>query len=94
MPREAQLFESTNGSILKAYLLLKENSGSNITPNWYKRSALSRKKMHNDIATILKKNKLTGFYALKEFETKYQKECFYKGLRILLELERQGESRL
>jgi len=94
MPREANLFEQTNGSILKAYLLLKENPGANIPYSWFERASESRKAMHKEISKVLKMNKLNGYYQLKEFETKYQKECFYYGLRILLELEREQKTTL
>ena len=30
--------------------------------------------------------------ALKEWEVAYQKECFYYGIRVLLELDREGET--
>lgn len=94
MPREAQLFEQTKGSILQAYLLLKENPGANIPYSWYERAAESRKKMHKEISKALKTNSLTDYYKIKEFETKYNKECFYYGLRLLLELERNKSTNL
>lgn len=94
MPRDANLFEQTGGSILNAYLLLKENPGANIPYSWIERASESRQKMHSQISKVLKQNKLNGFYQLKEYETKYQKECFYYGLRMLLDLERNGKTEL
>lgn len=93
-PREAKLFEQTGGSILKAYLLLKENPGTNIPYSWYERASQSKRRIHSDISEVLKKDSLKGYYKLKEFETKYRKECFYYGLRLLLELERNKKTNL
>lgn len=87
MPRKARLFEKTGGSILKSYLLLKENPGTNIPFSWYERAKTSQKKLHKEISELLKTNSLNGLYKLKEFEIKCNKECFYHGLRLLLKLE-------
>jgi hypothetical protein len=93
MPREASLYEEANGSIVEAYFLLKEGS-ANIPPMWIERARESRKKLHKDVATILRKENLLGIQQLRDFELRFRKENFYQGLRILLELERQGKTKL
>lgn len=35
-----------------------------------------------------------GIATLRDWEQAYLNECFYRGIRILLELERSGESDL
>ncbi|MGC2420845.1 MAG: hypothetical protein WA405_04250 [Candidatus Acidiferrales bacterium] len=94
MPREAGLFESSKGSVLKAYLLLKSGGSANIPPNWIERARESRKNREATIASLLRKGKLQDFPQLEDWELKYRKECFYKGLRALLELERSGKTKL
>lgn len=92
MPREAKLFDEANGSVLEGYLLLRK-SGANIPPNWIDRASESRRKLHKQVASILKKGDLTGLATLREWERRYEKECFYYGIRTLLELERKGRTK-
>ncbi|MBS4014965.1 MAG: hypothetical protein KGZ86_00785 [Candidatus Latescibacteria bacterium] len=86
------LFADTNGSVVKAYLVLKTN-GKSIPPNWIKRYKDSRKKREKDIIKILRKRDLLGITHLNEWETFYKKECFYNGIRILFELEWGGKTK-
>jgi hypothetical protein len=93
MPREAGLFEAANGSVVEAYYLIRK-SGSNIPPNWIDRSEASRKKREKELGKLLKAKHLDAVSLLKDWEVAYQKECFYYGLRALLELERTGKTGL
>ena len=86
MPREATLFESADGSVLKGYRLL-QRGGANIPPMWIQRASESRCRLHKDVAQALRRKS-------KEWETRYNKECFYYGLRVLLELARKGKTRM
>jgi len=94
MPREAGLFEESGGSPLKAYLLLKQGGSANIPPNWIDRSYDSRKNREASVAKTLKKGRIQDFPILEDWELAYRKECFYYGIRILLELEWQGKTKL
>jgi hypothetical protein len=94
MPREANLFDQSNGSVVRAYLMLKSGGSANIPPMWIERSKESRKKKEATAAILLKKGRIKDFPAIEEWETAYKKECFYRGVRILLELERNGSSKL
>ncbi len=93
MPREATLFDSTEGNIFLAYLALREE-GANIPPAWIDRSRESRKKREQELAKLLKAGKLDAANFIREWELFYRKECFYRGLRALMELERQGKTRI
>jgi hypothetical protein len=92
MPREAGLFEAANGSIVEAYFLLR-NSGKNIPPAWIDRATQSRKKRQKSMGKVLKSKSLDAIPLLKDWEISYRKECFYYGLRALLELERHGKTK-
>jgi hypothetical protein len=91
MAREATLFEQAGGSALEGYFLLKARGG-NIPPLWITRTRSSRKKRHAEVVKILRKGKWGGLGLLREWEDTYDKECFYNGIRILFELEREGKS--
>lgn len=92
MAREPWLFNSTSGNIFLAYLTVKEEH-MNIPPNWIKRSRLSRKAREAELANRLKAGKLDAANFIREWEVLYKKECFYRGLRALLELERDGRTK-
>jgi len=93
MPREASLFESADGSVLRGYRLL-QRGGANIPPMWIQRASESRCRLHKDVAQALRRKSKAGQRTLKEWETRYKKECFYYGLRVLLELGRKGKTRM
>jgi hypothetical protein len=107
MPREAKLFTSSAGSVVRGYLKYR----ANIPPPWIKNARGSRKRIEPEIAE--------GFRSLRRLrirrprarvairdaqrelrsvldrrETAYRKENFYWGIRILLELQRAGSSTL
>ena len=94
MAREASLFDMSQGSVVRAYLLLKNGGSANIPPAWIDRARLSRKGREPDIARVLKSGQITGLLILEDWELRFRKECFYHGLRVLLELERRGKTRL
>ena len=85
MSREATLFDSADGSVLKGYRLL-QRGGANIPPMWIQRASESRCRLHKDVAQALRRKSKAGQSTLKE--------CFYYGLRVLLELARKGKTRL
>jgi hypothetical protein len=89
MPREASLFDESGGSPLRAYLLLKSQGSANIPPSWIDRARGSRKNREVGVAKALRKGKVADIIGLEDWELAYRKECFYHGLRILLELERK-----
>ena len=91
MPREAGLFESARGSVVEAYFLLRKE-GANIPPMWIERAAESRKIREKELGEALESNSLDAVNLLKDWEIAYQKECFYYGLRALLELQRKGRT--
>jgi hypothetical protein len=93
MAREASLFDSAKGSVLRGYRLIMKG-GANIPPMWIKRASQSRCRLHKDVAHALHRKSKAGQSALKEWEKRYHKECFYYGLRVLLELGRKGRTRL
>ncbi len=93
MPREASLFETANGSVVEAYFLLREQH-ANIPPMWIKRAAQLRKSRQKSLGKLLKAKSLDAITVLKDWELSFRKECFYYGLRTLLELERTGKTNL
>ena len=107
MPREAKLFESTNGSPTRALSKLR----GNIPPSWIARARGSLKRLEPDVARAMKglrklRRARPNAHAtiraaeqelklqLKAWEVVYRKEAFYRGLRTLLEISRKGKSTL
>lgn len=93
MPREAGLFDGTNGSAMEAYLLLRRDGG-NIPPAWIDRATASRKTREKALAKALRGNSLDAISLLRDWELAYRKECFYYGIRALMELQRSGKTKL
>ncbi len=91
MPREAGLFEAANGSVVEGYFLLRQRGG-NIPPNWIDRASESRRSRQKELGKLLKSKSIDAMPLLRDWELAYQKECFYYGLRVLLELERKGKT--
>jgi hypothetical protein len=94
MPKDATLFEAAGGSPVRGYLLLKQNGSGNIPPMWIQRAFESRKKREVAVAKALRKGSVADVLKLEAWELTYDKECFYHGIRVLLELERSGKSKL
>ncbi len=92
MSRKAALFEYARGSVLKGYSAIKKKN-SNIPPSWYERANFSRKRIEQEVVAVLRKTGLRNKGILHEWEKRYQKECFYYGIRALLELERKGKTK-
>ena len=92
MAREAGLFDGVNGSPVEGFFILRQNGG-NIPPNWIERATASRKNRQKALAAALKAKKLDAVALLRDWEVAYRKECFYRGLRALLEMERNGKTK-
>lgn len=107
MAREAKLFNAAKGSPANGFLRLTGNLPPNwIDRAAASRKALEpevlnalrklkrlRLRRPNARVTIkATERKLKD--ALKEWELAYNKECFYYGIRVLLELERDGATKL
>ena len=107
MPREAKLFLSSSGSVVRGFLKFR----ANITPRWIRNARSSRKRIEPEIvqairtavkirktrprAKMAQKQAQSNYKAtLGRWETAYNKENFYRGIRILLELQRNGSSKL
>jgi hypothetical protein len=107
MPREAKLFESVSGSPTRALFKLQGNippswikrargSRKSLEPDIVqamKKVQKLRRTRPKARATIgAAVQELRG--ALKAWELAYRKETFYSGLRALLEISRNGVTRL
>jgi hypothetical protein len=106
MPREAKLFESAKGSPARALFKLHGNippnwiarargSRKNLEPDLaasMKKLLKLRKSRPKAHATI-KAAQLDLRGLLNAWEVAYRKEAFYNGLRALLEISRDGESK-
>jgi hypothetical protein len=107
MPREAKLFTSSAGSVVRGYLKFR----ANIPPRWIRNARRSRKRVEPEIAESFRSLKRLRIgrprarvairnaqrelrSVLDRWETAYSKENFYRGIRILLELQRDGSSTL
>jgi hypothetical protein len=107
MPRQAKLFSSSAGSVVRGYLKFR----ANIPPRWIRNSRTSRKRLEPEIvrsfhavkrlgrnrprarvAMEMERKQLKSL--LQRWEIAYNKENFYRGIRILLELQRNGASNL
>jgi hypothetical protein len=107
MPREARLFASSSGSSGRAFLKFRANipprwiknaqkSRKRIEPELVEalRSIVSMRKKRPRARVALKKANHEFNALLNRWETAYNKENFYRGIRILLELQRNGSSKL
>jgi hypothetical protein len=93
MPREAGLFDAAGANPWRGYLLLKERGG-NLPPMWIERSRQARRSRQPRVAKVLKNGPVSEVLILEDWALAYQKECFYRGVRALLELERTGKTKL
>ena len=106
MPREAKLFESAQGSPARALFKLQGNippnwiarargSRKSLEPDLVasmkrlRKLRKSRPKAHATIKAAEQELKAL----LKAWELAYRKESFYNGLRAVLEVSRDGESK-
>jgi hypothetical protein len=107
MPRKAKLFVSSSGSAVRGYLKFRANipprwirnargSRKRIEPEIVgSLRGLKHLRKNRPRARIAIENAGKELRtALKRWETAYNKENFYRGIRILLELQRSGSSKL
>jgi hypothetical protein len=106
MPREAKLFESAKGSPVRALFKLQGNippnwiarargSRKSLEPDLIasmKKLRKLRKTRPKALATINAADRELKAL-LKAWELAYRKESFYNGLRALLEISRDGETK-
>jgi hypothetical protein len=106
MPREANLFRITGGSPVRAlrrvanipprWIDRARKSRKALEPNLAKafvKAERIRRRRPNARAAIRRvEMEMRG--VLREWEVAYQKECFYYGIRALLELGRKGKTSL
>ena len=88
MPRGATLFDSADGSVLKGYRL-SQRGGANIPPMWIQRASESRCRLAQGRGTGASPKEQIGAEHSQGMGKRYNKECFYYGLRVLLELARR-----
>jgi hypothetical protein len=107
MPREAKLFASSSGSAVRGYLKYRANipprwirnartSRKRLEPEIVRAlHGIAHIRKHRPRARIAIEHAGKELRAvLQRWETAYNKENFYRGIRILLELQRNGLSRL
>ena len=107
MPREAKLFLSSAGSAARGFLRFRANipprwiknaqtSRKRIEPEIVEalHSMISIRRDRPRAHVALKKANHEFKAVLSRWETAYNKETFYRGIRILLELQRNGSSKL
>ncbi len=107
MPREAKLFSSSAGSAVRGFIKFRanipprwiknaRNSRKRLEPEIVEalRSVKSIRRNRPRAHVALKNASKEVKAVLTRWETAYQKENFYRGIRILLELQRGGSSAL
>ena len=107
MAREAKLFSSSSGSAVRGFVKFRANipprwiknaqkSRKRIEPEIVEALRSVRSIQRNrPRAQVALKNANKQFKAvLSRWETAYDEENFYRGIRILLELQRNGASKL
>lgn len=107
MPREARLFLSSAGSATRGFLKLRGNitprwidnarrSRKRREPeilNAFRKLARLRR-YHPRAKAAISEAQQELRTVLKDWETAYQKENFYRGIRVLLDIQRIGSSKL
>ena len=107
MPREAKLFASSAGSAVRAFLKFRanipprwiknaQNSRKRIEPEIVVGfRSFRRLQKDRPRARVAIRNAQRELRAvLDRWQVAYEKENFYRGIRVLLELQRNGVSRL
>jgi len=107
MPREAKLFDSSAGSAVRAFVKFRanipprwiknaRNSRKRIEPEiaaaFQSFRRLQKARPRARVAIRNAQRELRG--VLDRWELAYEKETFYRGIRVLLELQRSGISKL
>jgi hypothetical protein len=107
MPRQARLFNASGGSVVRGYQKFRANipprwirnarsSRKRIEPEIAKGlRSLRRLRTDRPRAQVAIRNAQRELLSvLERWETAYRKENFYRGIRVLLELQREGSSTL
>jgi hypothetical protein len=107
MPREARLFRASAGSVVRGYFRFRANipprwirnartSRKRIEPEIARsfRSFTRLKKTRPRAQAAIRNAEKQVKDILNRWEIAYKKENFYRGIRVLLELQRNGSSRL
>lgn len=105
MPRRARLFDSCSGSAVRGFTKLRGNitprwianahtSRKRLEPAINKLlrelRTLRKRRPHAKVAIRNTEGELRSL--LKRWEIAYRKESFYRGIRVLLEIQREGLS--
>ena len=106
MPRKARLFESSSGSAARGFLKFRANIPPRWIKNaqWSRKRVEPEIVQALHSMKRIKENRPRAQAALKKathelkavlsrWESAYNKENFYRGIRILLELQRNGSSK-
>ena len=107
MPRQAKLFVASGGSVVRGYQKFRANipprwiknarsSRKRIEPEIAKGlRSLDRLRTDRPRARVAIRNAQKELRSvLDRWEMAYRKESFYRGIRVLLELQREGSSTL
>ena len=107
MPREAKLFLASSGSAARGFLRFRANIPPRWIKNAQKSRKRIEPDIVDALRTVksIQRNRPRAHVALNNaskqlkavlghWETAYNKENFYRGIRILLELQRNGSSML
>ena len=107
MPREAKLFRSSSGSATRGFLRFRANIPPRWIKNAQKSRKRIEPEIVDALSSLrsIQRNRPRAYVALKNasqqlkavlgrWEIAYEKENFYRGIRILLELQRNGTSKL
>ncbi len=107
MPRKAKLFASSSGSVVRGFLKFRANipprwirnartSRKRIEPEIVGslRAFQASRKTRPRARVALKNSQKELRMVLGRWETAHNKESFYRGIRILLDLQRNGSSNL
>lgn len=107
MPREAKLFASSAGSAVRAFLKFRanipprwiknaRNSRKRVEPDIAAGfRSLRRSQKERPRARVAIRNAQRELRELLDhWQVAYEKENFYRGIRVLLELQRNGTSKL
>src|SRR5436190_7303828 len=105
MPREAKLFVSSSGSAVRGFFKFRANIPPRWIKNAQKSRKRMEPEIVRALRSVksIQRNRPRAQVALKvarkqfkavlsRWETAYNKENFYRGIRILLELQRNGSS--
>jgi hypothetical protein len=107
MPREAKLFAASAGSAVRGFLKFRANipprwignartSRKRVEPEIAAafQSFMRMKKNRPRARAAIRNAQKELRVVLKRWEIAYRKENFYRGIRVLLELQRNGSSSL